>query len=46
MAAGQQLACDVAAGAIVTRQMICPPAQSELFRLRDEMDKWLYSKSR
>ncbi|MGB1182633.1 MAG: hypothetical protein ACPG4I_04380, partial [Candidatus Puniceispirillaceae bacterium] len=46
MAAGQQLACDVAAGTIVTRQMICPPAQSELFRLRDEMDNWLYSESR
>ena len=39
-------ACDVAAGAIVTRQMICPPAQSELFRLHDEMDNWLYSESK
>lgn len=46
MAAGQQLACDVAAGTILTRQMICSPEQSELFRLRDEMDKWLYSDSR
>ena len=45
MAAGQQLACDVAAGTVLTRQMISPPEQSELFRLRDEMDKWLYSKS-
>jgi predicted homoserine dehydrogenase-like protein len=42
MAAGQMLACDVPAGTIITREMITPPADSQLFSLRDAMDAWLY----
>ena len=42
MAAGQMLACDVPAGTIITREMITPPAESQLFSLRDAMDAWLY----
>ncbi|MGB1553409.1 MAG: hypothetical protein ACPHDR_04335, partial [Candidatus Puniceispirillaceae bacterium] len=38
MAAGQQLACDVPAGKLITREMIIAPTDSTLFRLRDEMD--------
>ena len=42
MAAGQMLACDVPAGAVITREMITPPADANLFSLRDAMDAWLY----
>jgi len=38
MAAGQQLACDVPVGSLITREMIIEPSNATLFRLRDEMD--------
>jgi len=39
MAAGNRLACDVAKGQVITRNMVAPPAGSVLWEMRDEMDK-------
>lgn len=41
MAAGRTLSRDVAAGELVTRDMVAPPAESTLWRLRAEQDRML-----
>jgi len=38
LAAGCRLRADVPAGALITREMLAPPADSALWRLRDEQD--------